>query len=609
MKVTHQYKNTKIQKKVGENVGLALGNNFGNYFYLTTGKETRYQGFFYADGKNYKDKLAVYKIIDQINILGDSKIMEIKNSFFEIERKYENNLNEKYFMPDDYNSLCLKTNKKARAEIVLDMRCPYDSSQMSRIYDVKIERDYALIKFTERQDLCKNETAKKRDPVSYLAIKTDRYDYKKIEKFFPKHYQKDEERNSYPCDRSVFKALEIEFKNAVFSIANNPQEALEEAKYVFDNFNELHKKTKSDTYKKIKSENISDKEIEMAYLCAKNSIDTLLVKNNKKRGAYAGLPWFFQFWHRDEAISRLQIYKLDKKLAQEIILSQLRVTSNNGQIPKQRFFDAEEMKLQSADALGWLADRVFKISINNKLTNDFEIDIIEGLEKAVSRLIQKKTTNDLADSSNNETWMDVLNRDGARIEIQAGRLRMYNFLYKLTKNDQYQILEKELKTKVKEKFYQDGILFDGPEDKTVRPNIFLAAYLYPELLKNEEWEKCFDKILPKLYLDWGGISSIDITSSGFISKDTGENSASYHNGNSWYWVNNLVALVLYKLNSHKYSEYINSIMEASTKEILYNGVAGHHSEVSSAKEQTSAGCGAQLWSAAMYLEILDEMVK
>ncbi|MCK4518288.1 hypothetical protein KAT92_05930, partial [Candidatus Babeliales bacterium] len=550
-----------------------------------------------------------YKIIDQINILGNSKITEIKNSFFEIERKHENNLSEKYFMPNGYNSLCLKTNKKAKAEIILDMRYPYDSRQMGRIYDVEAERDCALIKFTKRQDLEEDELDGKEEFTLYLAIKTDQYDYKEIGKFFSKHYQKDKERNSYPCDRSVFKALEIEFKNAVFSVADTPQKAIEEAKYIFDNFNELRKKTKNNTYKKIKFKNIGDKEIGMAYLCVKNSINTLLVENNDKKGAYAGLPWFFQFWHRDEAISLLQVYKLDKNFAQEIILSQLKTILENGQIPKQRFFDMEEMRLQSADALSWLADRVFKISIKDKLANDFEIDIIEGFEKAVSGLIREKTTDDLADSSNNETWMDSLKRDGARIEIQAGRLRMYNFLYKLTKNDQYQILEKELKIKVREKFYQDGILFDGPDDKTIRPNIFLAAYLYPKLLKNKEWEICFDKILPKLYLDWGGLSSVDTTSSEFIPKDTGENNASYHNGNSWYWINNLAAFVLYKLNPRKYSAYINSIMEASTNEILYHGIAGHHSEVSSAEKQTSAGCGAQLWSAAMYSEVLDEMVK
>jgi hypothetical protein len=598
MKITHQYKNTKIQKDVNKNTGLALGNDLGNYFYLTNGGETRYQGFFYADGKSHKNKLAVYKIIDQINILGNSEIIEIKNSFFEVGRKYENNLSEKYFMPNGHNSLCVEVDKKAKAEIILDARYPYDSRQMGRIYDVEIKRDYALIKFTNN----------KKEFTLYLAIKTDRYDYKKIGEFFSKHYKKDKDRNSYPCDRFVFKALEIEFENAVFSVANTRQKALDEAKYISDNFEKLRKKTRSDLYKKLKLPKINDGEIQMAYLCAKNSIHTLLVENDGKKGAYAGLPWFFQFWHRDEAISLLQVHKLNKDLAREIILAQLKTILDNGQVPKQRFFNTEQKDIQSADTLGWLADRIFKMSRNRKLSKDFEMDIIERFEKAASDLIQNKTINDLAASGKSETWMDSLDRGGARIEIQAGRLRIYNLLHKLTKNDQYKILEKELKLKVREKFHKNKVLFDGPEDKTIRPNIFLAAYLYPELLSKKEWELCFDKILPKLYLNWGGLSSMDITSSEFIPKDTGENSASYHNGNSWYWINNLAALVLYKLNPRKYSSYINGIMEASTNEILYCGIAGHHSEVSSAENQTFSGCNAQLWSVAMYLEVFDEII-
>ena len=69
MKITHQYKNTKIQKEINQSIGLVLGNDLGNYFYLTDKEETKYQGFFYADGENYKNELTVYKIIDQISSL------------------------------------------------------------------------------------------------------------------------------------------------------------------------------------------------------------------------------------------------------------------------------------------------------------------------------------------------------------------------------------------------------------------------------------------------------------------------------------------------------------------------------------------------------------
>ncbi|MCK5085755.1 hypothetical protein KAK05_03525, partial [Candidatus Parcubacteria bacterium] len=235
-------------------------------------------------------------------------------------------------------------------------------------------------------------------------------------------------------------------------------------------------------------------------------------------------------------------------------------------------------------------------------------DIVKGFERVASNLIQKRTRDELAVSYKNETWMDSLEREPHCIEVQAGRYNIYNLLHKFTGNDQYKIIKEDLKNTIIEKFYQNDMLKDCVNDDMIRPNIFITAYLMPELLDMRSWEKCFDKILPKLYLDWGGLSSVDITSDRFISEDTGENSASYHNGNSWYWINNLTALVLYKNNAHKYSTYINSIMEASTKEILYKGISGHHSEISSANKQTSAGCEAQLWSSALYLEIFDEIL-
>lgn len=609
MQITHQFKNTKIIKKVEDNVGLILGNDFGNYLYMTDEEETRYQGFFYADGRSNKKEVQVYKIIDKINILENSELTEIKNGFFDVSRQYKNGLNEKYFLPNDHNSLCLKTSKKVKAEIILDIRHPYDNRQMGRFYEITLSKGCALIKYTKRRNWQEDGLGDKKEYTIYLAIKTDIENYTKLEEFFSKYYAKDSRRNSVPFDRFVYKALEIEFTEAVFSVAKNPQKAIEEASKVYKNFDKLYDKEVENIHEKLKLPRISDEEIKMAYLCAQNSIYTLMVENNDKKGAYAGLPWFFQFWTRDEAISLLEIHKLNEKLAKEIIDLQIKSISADGQIAKQRLSDKDNDGLKSADTLGWLMDRISNLFDANKLSERIRMEIIEKIEKAIPNMIQKRTIDELAINFNNETWMDSLGRSGKRIEIQACRLKIYSTLYKLTNNDQYKILEQELKKKVIEKFYENGLIYDSPDDKVIRPNIFIAAYLYPDLLDREQWKICFDKALEKLFLSWGGISTIDITRSEFIRQDTGENSASYHNGNSWYWINNLVALVLYRSDPHRYSAHINAIMEASTKDILYRGIAGHHSEVSSAENQSCSGCNAQLWSSAMYLEVFDEMLK
>jgi hypothetical protein len=608
MQITHQYKNTKIAQKAEEGTGLILGNDLGNYFYMTDQKETRYQGFFYADGENYKNKLEVYKVIDKINFLNEGELAEIKNNFYKVEKIYKNGLSEKYFLPNGYNSLCLEVNKKTKAEIILDIRHPYDSRTTGRFYDMEINKDCAIVKFVKRRDWQEDGLGDKKEFSLYLAIKTDQGKYEKIEEYFSKYYQIDHERNSFPYDRFIYKALRIEFKKAVFSVSKIKKDAEKEVKKVFTNFNKLREKEEINVHEKLKELNITDEEIKIANLCAQNSIYTLMVETNNKNGVYAGLPWFFQFWHRDEAVSLLQIYKINKDLAKEIILVQLKTITSEGQVPKSRFYNPEQNELQSADALGWLANRIMKIDEKYKLPEDFKMDIIKGYELAALNLIQKRTENDLAVSYKNETWMDSLEREKHCLEVQACRYNIYDLLHKFTGNDQYKILKDDLKNKIIEKFYQDDIIKDCENDNTIRPNIFIIAYLMPDLLDKEAWEKCFDKILPKLYLNWGGISSVDMTSDKFIPKNTGENSASYHNGNSWYWINNLTALVLYKLNAHKYSSYINGIMEASTNEILYFGITGHHSEISSAEKQTSSGCQAQLWSSAMYLEVFEEMM-
>lgn len=608
MQIIHEFDKTKIVSKNNEGTGLILGNNRGNYFYLTDGEETKYQGFFYSDCKNIRNEYSVYKVIDSIST-DNGKLLEIKNGMYEISRTYESGLTEKYFLPHDHNALCLKVNKTAKAQVILDVRHPYDSRSFGRFYNFQEKNECALIKFTKKRDAKEDGIADKKEYTLYLAIKTDKSRYKPIGQFFSKYYPKDHKRNSSPWDRYVYKSIEIDFNEAVFAIARTPTEAVNEAVKIYKNFDKLYEEEADKIHKTLKFPKITDEEIKMAYLCAQNSIYTLCVETNKKKGAYAGLPWFFQFWTRDEAVSLLEISKLNKDLAIEIIENHLKCLSDDGQMPRQRIIGRQSQALKSADSLGWLMDRIMKLRNKNILPKHVEMEIVERVEKIISKLIQKRTVDDLAINFNNETWMDSIERSGHRIEIQAGRLKIYNALYELTGNDQYSILENEMKQKVLEKFYENGVILDSPSDKTIRPNAFIAAYLYPNLLTNEQWEKCFDILLEKLYLNWGGISTIDIHSGMFVAFDTGENSASYHNGNSWYWLNNLVALVLYKTNAHKYSACINAIMESNTRDILYEGIAGHHSETSSANKKTPSGCNAQMWSAAMYLEVFDEMLR
>lgn len=601
MRIINQYKNTKTEKSVEGAASLALGNDMGNFFYLS-GEETRYQGFYFADNSNYEKRPNIYKVIDEIKILDKDEVVEMKNNFFKVVRESKDGMSEDYFMPDGHNVLCLKTSKKVQAEVVLDIRSPYDSRQMGRFYDVEIRDEHLIVGYTKRRDWTEDNLGDKKEFGLFLAVKTDKDSFNKIGEFFSKYYCKDQKRNSYPWDRYVYRAFRMTFKKAVFAVGKTKKEAIEEADEVFKNWDKLYKKTR-DEHSDLSVPKITDTEIKMACLCAQNSIRTLISKN-KYVGAYAGIPWFFQYWHRDEALSLSQIYKLDKKVAEEIIMSQLDSIIDRYCFPKQRFPDSAQ-ETQSADAIGILARECFEIFNANRVSKYFRADVVKKFEKIVPKILRNRMQDNLVKNYAQETWMDSIDRDGFRIEVQAGILALYKFLYLETDNDQYKILLEDLERETIKRFYRGEMLWDSADGGTTRPNVFLAYHLYPELLLPEKWERCFDKILPELYLEWGGIASLSQVDSRFVGKDSGEGSPSYHNGDSWYFMNNLVASVLYRINPVKYSEYINEIMDASTNEILYMGAIGHHAEISSAVCQESLGCEAQLWSSAMYLNFFD----
>jgi len=180
-------------------------------------------------------------------------------------------------------------------------------------------------------------------------------------------------------------------------------------------------------------------------------------------------------------------------------------------------------------------------------------------------------------------------------------------MYKLSNNPIYLHLENELKEKVRNNLWNGNILADGLNDFVIRPNIFIAAYAYPSLLTQEEWIKCFSNMLPALWLEWGGLSTIDKDNPLFIDEHSGEDNKSYHRGDSWFWLNNLAAITLYRADRLKFKKYINSILKASTKDILWKGAIGNASEISSAKELESNGCVCQAFSSAMFIELIYEL--
>jgi glycogen debranching enzyme len=189
--------------------------------------------------------------------------------------------------------------------------------------------------------------------------------------------------------------------------------------------------------------------------------------------------------------------------------------------------------------------------------------------------------------------------------MQALQLAIYNLAHKITREAKYKDMEKQLKNKVRFYFWNGKMLADGKNDWAIRPDIFLTYYIYPALLKKSEWENCFETALKALWLDWGGLSTVDKNSPFYYAEHTGENPRSYHQGDSWFWINNIAAISMIRLNKKKYLSKIKKILEASTKDLLWYGAIGHSSELSSAEKFSPAGSISQAWSAATYIELVD----
>jgi glycogen debranching enzyme len=312
----------------------------------------------------------------------------------------------------------------------------------------------------------------------------------------------------------------------------------------------------------------------------------------ENHGLFAGFPWFHQRWARDELVSvKGLLLSGQKSLAKVILFSWLDKIMPDGSLPGV-------LSPKIADG-AWIFVRFMDYLKSASLTQTERAFLLAKLD-AFLRHVQ----NGFIVSDAKATWMDSIDRQGARIEIQALALAACKLAKMLKKPVEF---ESDCKELVKQAFLEGGRLKDGANDSTIRPNIFIAAYVYPELLPKREWIKCFDAVLPKLWLDWGGLSTIDVSDSRFCKEHTGENSKSYHNGDSWFWINNLAAIVLARFDRERYKDHIGHILKASTDEILYHGACGHHAELSSAIEMRSQGCLAQAWSAAMYVELIDEL--
>lgn len=500
-----------------------------------------------------------------------------------------------YCVQGDQSSLCFAPNlpvffyEGGEAEVSLDCREIFDNRQWGRHYVASKEGDVLLIRFEKRDDTRELE---KGEYSCWLAFAGANFSLS--QEWVEEKGEFDESRHSPPFSRWVFK-LGKASGSFVMAYAQSRDDAMKLAKQSWQSRRKLEVEMKAWASEALE---LAESQIERAKHRASFSLSCL----QSQEGIFAGLPWFAQRWSRDELISlKALTMSGDFTLAKSIVMHWLSKLQPKGRIPGT-------LTATAADT-GWLFVRLQDVW--PKLAAKERAYCLERLEYFISE-IDKSRHNGLVTCGVDETWMDSVLRGSARIEINALALASLKALRDLKKKHS---LEADLKKRVRESFLrtQRGskkvYLVDGATDELVRPNIFIAAYVYPELLSRQEWIECFDFALDRLWCDWGGITTLDKNDPNFVDTHSGEQPRSYHQGDSWYWINNLTAIVLARTDRKRYAKQIDAIAKASARDILELGAIGHHAELSSAKEQRSEGALAQAWSNALFIELAQELAK
>jgi len=564
-------------------LSFLLTNKIGGYF--LSGISSRYSGLF------FKDSERMFKIIDRIK--AGEKIKQVKNNFYNIEVKRDS-FKETFFMPHNYNTLVYELDKSKKAEILLDCRESYDTYEWGRFYEISEEKGKFIVRFIKKE-------GEKEIFSLYLVIDRNNLIFSKTGQWIKTHYNFDKKRQSHPYEWYIYSALKLKGKRIIFSVGKDKDKAISENNFVIKNLNKLKNKQKKYYEKLLSNIKIKDKNIALVYKSAIASLDSLHCKINGIEGTFAGLPWFFQFWSRDELISSTGL--TDNKKIKKILFSHLKGIVHDGRLINIRLPFGDKT---NADSIAWL----FKRCENVNLNKNEKKRVVRKLEYSIKNIKKHFLKYRFIYSRALETWMDTNwdndTREGFRIEIQAMFLFMLKFAYKLTKKKEYKKEEEEFRKLVRDEFWNGMVLADGLKDFTVRPNMFIAYYFYPELLTKQEWSLCFQYALSKLWLDWGGLATIDKNHDLFCDEYSGEIPMSYHRGDSWFWINNLAAICMYKNNKERFKKYINQILKAGITNIL-NGLIGSGSELSSAKELRNEGSPCQAWSNAMFIELVNEM--
>ena len=475
-----------------------MSNRIGGFALLSPVPSSRYDGVFAMRRPG-----EVFKFIESIE--HDDPVVEVSNKLVGVDRR-RSSFTESFLMPGAFNAILYQAKNRVDVRLVLDCKHAYDNREWGRNYCIEHLPQGALVSYSKRND--------GRDPASsqdsfgeydlFVAIHSPEGAFSKDERWLERDYQRDAARNSHPSKRHVFSALSVSAKSFTVGFGFTKAQAISSALKAWIAKDDLIRIEESRVMKwrgKLPDSTVLNN---LAFACAANSLDCLIVG---KKNVYAGLPWFFQSWARDSAVSAKGLAIIGRKdISRQILLDQVSKIVDGISLPV--FFAGKEGKSAVNPALDGVLWTYFRLG--EMLDEDpavFTEEEISLISSKLSETIDRINTvmrDGLIYNGPKETWMDTEwggdTRSGARIEMQCLALSAMRFAKKLGVPAP---CESQLQKTTKAVFWNGKYLNDGKDDPTIRPNVFIAAYVYPELLTHNEWASCFDHVLPKLWLDWG----------------------------------------------------------------------------------------------------------
>lgn len=344
-----------------------------------------------------------------------------------------------------------------------------------------------------------------------------------------------------------------------------------------------------------------DPELSLALNWLEITMDQLVTKQ-QGYGIYAGLPWFNEYWGRDEFISFpgavLVTGQFD--IAKKILLSFAKYQDIN---PSSKFFGRVPniVNPQNIDYHTTDGTPRFIIELQDYVKYSGDTSIIKELYSNIKNSIEGPMKYWMDERGyllheDNETWMDARDQNlvsysprGSRAnDIQAlwyKQLLAGVYFADYMKDESSSQKWKAIALKVRNNFEKDftdpaypfiadRLTKDGKQDFSLRPNQLFAL----DMIENAETRsKSLDKVWRELVYPWGvaTLNKQDILFHPFHRTKDYHKDAAYHNGTIWTWLN---GMAMQRMLEAEKPEIAYQLFKNVNQMVLTKGVVGGLSE-------------------------------